>query len=47
MDPLTVFLTGRSYYSDVNLSEKPKGLREAGIEMLPDAGKKETLFWNE
>jgi hypothetical protein len=44
--PKTI-LTGRSYYSNVNLSEKPKRLGETGIKMLPDAGTKDTLFWNE
>ena len=43
----SVILTGRSYYSDVNLSEKPKHPLEVGIEMLPDAGKKDSLFWKE
>jgi hypothetical protein len=43
--PMT--LTGRSYYSDINLSEKPKRMGEIGIEMLPDAGKKDSLFWKE
>jgi len=43
----TLTLTGRSYYSDVNLSEKPKRLGEVGTEMLPDAGKKDTIFWDD
>ena len=43
----SVTLTGRSYYSDVNMSEKPKHPEEMGIEMLPDAGKKDSIFWND
>ena len=43
----SVTLTGRSYYSNVNLSEKPKKWGEVGTEMLSDAGKKDTLFWNQ
>jgi len=43
----SVTLTGRSYYSDVNLSEKPKRLGEVGTEMLSDAGKKDSVFWDE
>ena len=42
-----IALSGRSYYSDINLSEKPKRMGEIGIEMLPDAGKKDSLFWKE
>ena len=44
---LNIVMTGRSYYTDVNLSEKQKKWGEVGTEILPDAGKKDSIFWNE